>query len=60
MSNNIMNMQVLRATSALFVHDQKQEANIGEREISQQDYELLLEKYEEVEDLTCAICFDKM
>lgn len=28
--------------------------------MTQKEYEQLLEKYDEVEDLTCAICFDKM
>ena len=29
-------------------------------EMTQEDYEQLLEKYEEIEDLTCAICIDRM
>ena len=31
-----------------------------EIEMTAEDYDKLLEKYEEVEDLTCTICFDKM
>ena len=41
-------------------NDAQSNADFEEISMTQAEYEQLLDKYEEIEDLTCAICFDKM